>query len=276
MFIGFIIAIPVFDIPLANITDFMSNSSSEHYISFMKFLQTLQAIGLFTVPPLLAAYLFAPSVKGYLGMKRTSHPASYLSVAILMFLALPLINLTAFLNAQINLPDSMQTLENWLKFQEEAAQGLIESFLDVKTTGGLLFNVFLIGVLPAIGEELAFRGIVQKLMVKWTKNAHWGIFIAAFLFSAMHMQFYGFIPRFLLGMLFGYLYYWSGSIWLPMIAHFINNTTAVLAYHFLGTQTMEQMDNMGLTTGSIIVASVSLLMGGWLLLRIRKMETTRT
>lgn len=263
MILGIVVAIPIFDLSLTNLGAVMSQTGNPEFINFMKFLQTLQGIGLFTVPPLLAAYLFAPSVKEYLGMQAPNANSSFVLVILIMLLAMPLINLIAYFNANIDLPASMDSLENYLKVKEESAQQLIEAFLNVSTLGGLLFNIFLIGVLPAIGEELAFRGILQRLFTNWSRNPHVGIIVAAFLFSAMHMQFYGFIPRFLLGMLFGYLYYWSGSIWMPILAHFVNNTTAVLAYFFMGGEMVEQMDNMGVTTQTIIAAVIGAVLFSW-------------
>ncbi len=257
MIVGFVIAIPIFDLSIVNLGAITTQPSNPEFINFMKFMQTLQGIGLFTVPPILAAYLFAPSVKEYLGIQAPKSASSFLLVIFLMLLAMPLINLIAYFNANMDLPASWDTLENYLKVKEESAQQLIEGFLNVTTVSGLLFNIFLIGVLPAIGEELAFRGILQRLFANWTRNPHWGIIIAAFLFSAIHMQFYGFIPRFLLGILFGYLYYWSGSIWMPILAHFVNNTTAVLAYFFMGGEMIEQMDNMGVTTGTLASAAIA-------------------
>ena len=263
MFVGIVVAIPIFDLSIANLGSIMSQSGNPEFINFMKFLQTLQGIGLFTVPPILAAYLFAPSVKDYLGLQSPNANSSFLLVILIMLLAIPLINLIAYFNANIDFPASLDSLENYLKVKEESAQQLIEAFLNVNTVGGLLFNIFLIGVLPAIGEELAFRGILQRLFTNWSRNPHVGIIVAAFLFSAMHMQFYGFIPRFLLGMLFGYLYYWSGSIWMPILAHFVNNTTAVLAYFFMGGEMVEQMDNMGVTTETIIAAVIGAVLFSW-------------
>ncbi len=96
-----------------------------------------------------------------------------------------------------------------------------------------------------MGEEFLFRGVIQRLFTEWTRNRHVGIWIAAFLFSFIHFQFYGFLPRFLLGLYFGYLLVWSSSIWVPVTGHFINNGVAVLYYHFatkpMGETTMDKL-----------------------------------
>ena len=88
--------------------------------------------------------------------------------------------------------------------------------------------MLIIALIPAFGEELLFRGLIQKGLFKSWGNIHLAIWLSAFLFSALHLQFLGFIPRFLIGGLLGYLFFWSGSIWLPILAHFVNNATAVL------------------------------------------------
>ena len=96
------------------------------------------------------------------------------------------------------------------------------------TTGDFAFNLIMIGLLPAIGEELVFRGVVQKIFHQWSRNIHIAIWTTAFVFSAMHMQFYGFLPRMVLGGMLGYMLAWSGSLWLPIFAHFVNNAGAVV------------------------------------------------
>jgi membrane protease YdiL (CAAX protease family) len=102
-------------------------------------------------------------------------------------------------------------------------------------------NLLMIAILPAIGEELLFRGVLLRLFREWTKNVHVAIIITALLFSFIHFQFYGFLPRFLMGVLFGYLVYWSGSLWVSVIAHFVNNGTAVIVA-WLGARYFPNLD----------------------------------
>nr|WP_256471379.1 CPBP family intramembrane glutamic endopeptidase [Solitalea agri] len=115
----------------------------------------------------------------------------------------------------------------------------------------LWLNLFMMAVLPAIGEELLFRGVAQRLFIDTFKNANAGIWVAAIVFSALHFQFYGFLPRMLLGVLFGYLFYWSGNIWLAVFAHFVNNATVVvfsyLFQHKIIEFNIDQTDSLPLT-----------------------------
>jgi hypothetical protein len=117
----------------------------------------------------------------------------------------------------------------------------------------------MIAVLPALGEEFLFRGVLQRLFIEWTKNRHFGVWIASFIFSFIHFQFYGFIPRFLLGLYFGYLLVWSSSIWVPVVAHLINNGFAVIYYHFAGGKMGETaLDKIGTKTDLSLFLSVIL------------------
>ena len=146
-----------------------------------------------------------------------------------------------------------------MKNTEEMAAELTEAFLKVDGVSGLVFNLFMIAFLPAIGEEFFFRGVVQRIFTRMTRNHHSGIWISAILFSAIHMQFYGFLPRMLLGVLFGYLLVWSGTIWLPVVAHFFNNAFAVIAMYFIGKGMINpEIENIGSSSGSYYLAAISL------------------
>jgi len=127
----------------------------------------------------------------------------------------------------------------------------------VATISGLALNIIMVGVIPAIGEELFFRGVLQKNLIKITNNAHLGIIISAFIFSAVHMQFYGFLPRMLLGMVLGYVFFWSGSIWASIAVHFIYNTMAVIGYYlvYVGKLSKETLE-AGSTSSNLMPYTV--------------------
>jgi uncharacterized protein len=129
------------------------------------------------------------------------------------------------LNSKMNLPDG--GFESWARDFEERAGELTKYLTSFSTLGQYLGGVLVIAILPALGEELVFRGYLQPAFQRATKNPHVAIWLSAILFSALHLQFYGFIPRVLLGAVFGYLYLWSGNLLIPMFAHFVNNFLAV-------------------------------------------------
>ena len=232
MVVSIIVAIPTFDLSLGNIETFTDISNPSN-ISMLKYLQTVQSFGLFIIPPIILAWLFHGNITEYLLLHKRTSSSALLLVILLTILISPSINFLGEINSKMSFPSWMSGIENWMRNNEDNATVLTEKFLDVSTINGLLFNLFMIALLPAIGEELLFRGVIQKIFINWTKSKHWGIWISAILFSGLHMQFYGFLPRMVLGVIFGYLLVWSGSMWLPMLAHFINNGVAVIAMWFV-------------------------------------------
>jgi hypothetical protein len=170
----------------------------------------------------------------------------------------------------MKLPDALRELEDWMRDAEAQAAKLTEAFMAMPTMGSFLFNMLMIAVLPAIGEEIMFRGLIQRLLKDWLGNIHIAIFISALLFSAMHMQFFGFLPRMLLGMVFGYLFYWTGSLWIPIFAHFIQNGMVVVVT-YLGQQGIigGDYENFG-TSGNVVVILLSLVISSVILFIIRK------
>lgn len=260
MVLSLVLAVPLFGfssiMSLASMTDY----SDPNIILMLKFFQVVQSIGLFVIPPFIIAYLFHNKIIEYLHLNKIFAFTSLFLVVVLMFFATPFINFLGEINSNMRLPEWMSGIEEWMKDSEDKAAELTDAFLKVNTLGGLFFNLFMIAVLPAIGEELLFRGVIQRIFTKMTKSHHWGIWISAILFSALHLQFYGFIPRMLLGVLFGYLLVWSGSLWLPVAAHFVNNGLATVAMYFIDKGIIKpEVENIGSTSGSYYIAIISLL-----------------
>jgi len=253
-FLAFFIISAVVAIPLFGMESFSSivNSSvsmDENNIPFLKYIQVVQSIGLFIIPSLILAYLFGGQISEYLKTNKTPQLRSAIVAIAIILVSSPMINMLAELNSKLALPEFLSGLENWMRSSEDSANEITQLFLKTDSIWGLLFNIFMIGIIPAIGEELLFRGIIQRIFTDWTKNYHWGIWISAILFSALHLQFYGFIPRAILGAIFGYMLVWSGNLWFPIIAHFVNNSTAVIAYYLYNGGTIS-VDPDKIGTGS--------------------------
>ena len=265
--IAFLVAIPVFHIDILNLSDSLMDYNDPNNLNFLKYLQTIQAIGLFILPAFLIAYIYSEKSTSYLKFNSNLSSVSIVLCIFILLSSIPIINYLAVFNEGMKFPEWLSGIENWMRESEDNAMKVTEAFLQMNSFGALFFNLIMIAVLPAIGEELIFRGVFQRIFAEWTKNIHLGIIIAAFLFSAMHLQFYGFLPRFLLGILFGYLFYWSGNIWIPILAHFINNATAVLVYYFYADEMLENVESFGASQGSygflflsIIIVSLTLYM----------------
>lgn len=195
-------------------------------IGSLKWFQFVQTLATFFVPPLIVAWLCSDNPKRWLQFDTAPKWWMFVGAILVMIMALPGINLLADWNSRMSLPDWLKPLEDLMRQQEEAAQALTERFLQGKGIGMLLINVGLLALLPAAAEELTFRGMLQKLI----PNKHVAIWVVAIFFSAIHFQFYGFVPRMLLGAMFGYMLVWTGSLWIPMTMHFVNNAVTVVAY----------------------------------------------
>lgn len=278
-FIAFIvlslaIAIPLFGFnSMLNMTD-LSQLNDPETLNILKFFQVVQAIGVFIIPPLVLGYLFYGNILDYLHLNKSFTFSSLFLVVVIMFFASPFINFTGELNSNMHLPEWMSGIEAWMRDSEDKAALLTKAFLKVDTIWGLLFNIFMIAVLPAIGEELLFRGVIQRIFTLMTKSNHWGVWISAILFSALHMQFYGFIPRMLLGVLFGYLLVWSGSMWLPIAAHFINNGFAVVAMYMIDKGMMNpDVENFGAEADTYVYTTLSVVFVSIFLYLYRKQNT---
>ncbi len=270
---GMLLAIPIFHLSINDQLQILMISQDVSHVHYLKYFQITQSIGFFLIPPLFLAWLFSPKPYDFLKISRFPSMHIILPVILLMWIALPFINYTAELNGQMQLPSFLYNMEQKMRNMEEAAKRLTELFIMTPNYGELMLNLFMIAVLPAIGEELLFRGFFQGVFTEMTSNKHFGNIISAFLFSFIHLQFYGFIPRFLLGLLLGYLLIKSGSLWLPIIAHFVNNATAVVFYYILTLNNGKlsiDLDTIGSTKETMIFAILSAMLSFGIIWLINK------
>jgi len=238
-FIGMIIYALLYDSHLfSNLSFYLSaDYSQSSIVLFTKFIQIFQSVGLFILPPFVIAYFSRTNI--FSGLSLNKYPRLYLLIlaGLVMVFAMPLIDVMSEFNSKMVLPEALSWLEQWMRQSEENALEITKVFLNVSSVSGLFLNLFMIAIIPAIGEELMFRGFIQNFIAK-RLNIHIAIFISAFIFSAIHMQFFGFLPRLAMGIFFGYLLYWSGSLWLPIFAHFVNNAVAVIITYKFGVENM--------------------------------------
>lgn len=248
------------------------DTSNPGNIPVLKFLQACFSIGLFVFPPLLTAWFLNGKIGVYLKLNKTFTLYGLMLAIFLLFFSVPIINFLVMINKSIKFPDFLKGMEDVFKTMENSAEKTTNAFLEASSVKSYLINLLVIALIPAIGEELTFRGIFQRLFHEWTKNIHIAIFVSAFIFSALHFQFYGFFARWLLGVLLGYLFYWSGNLWLPIIAHFFNNSLAVTLFYIKG-DLAQKADNIG--TGremipSVIFSTVLLIVLLYLIYRMGK------
>ncbi len=231
-FAGVLLAIPFFGTDVLDMLTQATRRSEGEDVTLLKYFQIVSQVGIFILPPLIFSMLITNRPFKYLWLNRFPDFFNLLITVVLVFTILPGINWLIAVNEQLALPNWLSGVEHWMRESEENAARLTEAFLNTKTISGLLLNIFMVAFLASIGEELLFRGVLLRILNNWTRNVHLAVWISAILFSVFHMQFFGFLPRLVLGVVFGYLLVWSGSLWLPVVAHFINNGAAVVVYYF--------------------------------------------
>lgn len=199
------------------------NWDDPHLLPVLKIIQALSSVLMFMVPPFLyALFTFRGNYGYFLGFRPAEKSNMYLLAIMAVLLALPFVFWLGKINESIPLPEALTRLE------EETSQQMT-AFLKVRNKADIAINVFIIALLPAIGEELCFRGALQRILINITRNPWVGIVLTGVLFSALHLQFMGFLPRMFLGIILGALYWFSGSIWTSVLAHFVNNAVQVIA-----------------------------------------------
>ncbi|MCC6769454.1 MAG: CPBP family intramembrane metalloprotease [Bacteroidia bacterium] len=238
---------PLFGLGLNDLSLLSERLNEPQVLAYMKFSQVLSAIGLFILPPFLFMLFRGEKALPALRLEKPAAGILLFGAMALMLIQLPLINATAAFNSNMHLPASLEGLENLLRTMETSAAEVTEAFLQMHGLGDFLLMLFIVAVLPAFGEELLFRSTLQPLMIRLVRNPHLGIWITAFLFSFIHFQFFGFIPRFLIGGFLGYLFYFSKNSWFPVAAHFANNGIAVTASWLISTGYLsDSPDNLGI------------------------------
>ena len=175
-------------------------------------------------------------------------------------------------NKSINFPEFMNSFETWAFNKEKELEKITIFLVSFENNWEFLFGILSIALIPGICEEYLFRGVLQKNFYLISKNIHIAVWLSAFFFSALHLQFYGFFPRMLLGVLFGYIYYWSGSIVYPMIAHIFNNFFSLTIFYFSQKGLLNENFEVSVNSSpkipmSLIIISVVLFIGFMYLLR---------
>ena len=222
--IASILAIPFMLLCGSTITSMMDLPAS-----ILLVIQFISATCIFLLPAIGTAWLCSEQPSSFLQIK-TPHIETrlLLLVAATMFLISPTISLTAHFNALLKLPEWMAPIEQWMISAEETTALLMDKLFSQKGILALSVNLIVIAIMAGVTEEFFFRGALFSILRKAIHNHHVVIWVIAIIFSAIHFQFYGFIPRILLGAYLGYLLYWTKNIWVPVFAHFLNNAVAVI------------------------------------------------
>lgn len=275
---GMALAIPFFGTDIFHGIADINENSPLWLLHFAKYMQIVSQIGLFIIPAWLFVYITKKNQWQYLQLHRNLKLSLIAAGIVLIIAAIPLINAIVEWNQKLSLPEAMAGMEAWMRHTETTAENLTKAFLQADSFSVFLVNLLMIGILPALGEELLFRGCLQQIFKQWFRNHHLAIWITAFLFSFIHFQFYGFVPRLLMGVLLGYLFVWSGNLWLPVIIHFVNNSMAVLYYYITGGMDTT-IDKIGTSESAVLYvvlsASIVMLLLFFIYLKSKQLQTAK-
>lgn len=229
----------------------------------------VQDFMVFIIPAIVTAMVASRLPARLLAVDRWPGWGGVLLTLLAMCVSVPAMNVLIEWNQNISLPESMAGFEAQMRAMEDAAAESAKLLIGGSGVGALIVSVLIVGVLAGFSEELFFRGAFQRLLGMTKLNKHAAIWIAAFVFSAIHFQFFGFVPRLLLGAFFGYLLWWSGSLWLPIIAHVFNNTVVVLSEYYQNADpSVADLNTFGVGNVAAAVASLALTAAAiWLVRR---------
>ena len=204
----------------------MTNGGSIFDLKNLQIIQVLNQVIGFLMPPVVYVMLVQEKPFKYLGFNKL--PAWSILGIVAIFTVIPFLSMVTDWNDGIVFPESMRAIEEQLRNTQKQSEEIIKTFI---SQGSLCSSLLIIAALAAVSEELLFRSVIQKALIKLFKNAHVAIVVTAFVFSAVHMDFFGFFPRFILGLMLGYMFWMSGSIFPSMLMHFVNNATIVMLYY---------------------------------------------
>lgn len=225
---------------------------------------------LFIVPAIATSVLVSYDGGRMLCVDRMPEPPVLLMGLVVYVCGIPAMNALVAWNESLTLPASLAPLEEAMRQSEDAAKEAVEILFGGTSWGDLIVCLLIVGVLAGVSEELFFRGAMQRLLSSGRMGPHAAIWVTAIVFSVFHMQFYGFFPRVILGAFFGYLLYWSGSVWLPAMLHVLNNSLVVWTTWYSrrqpGTDIVD-IDKIGADSTVMIVVSAVLVTGALVLLK---------
>ena len=215
-------------LPLFSLVSGYSMAEINEDVELLRLVQFVSASCMFLAPGLIFARLHSADAWDFLHL-RTKLPIRGLLLGLGgLFLLSPLVSLTTYLNESLSLPSFLAPIEEWMRAQEDSTKSLVQKFFVVGGMGEFVQNVVVISLMAGLSEEVFFRGALQRIMERATRNPHLVIWATAAIFSAIHLQFYGFLPRMILGAFLGYLLLWTGSLWVPILVHAANNLLSIV------------------------------------------------
>lgn len=239
-------------------------------VPVVQFLQTFLSIGLFLLPPVLMVRLCCEGSLGdNLMVSKPPRPLPLLVCIAAIVVSEPMVSWLEEVNMRMTLPDSMSSIEDWMREREQSAADIVRKLTAPPDTLNYIINLGVLALLPGLCEEMFFRvGVQTRLFADKTRiRGVWAVVMTAVLFSALHLQFFGFLPRMVLGAVLGMFLMITGNAWYSIVAHFVNNMIALT----LGSGSQAQQPQWMETWWAIVMSAVATSAMLWLLWRIEKM-----
>lgn len=236
-----------------------AETGNPQVLNALRLYQTLGGgIGMFLVPALLFPRAIQYDVNSLIYYKFKPQAWHLLAAVVLVIISVPMVSWSYQINQHMRFPESFSELEQQIRSMEESTARLTKLFVTAHNIPELLLTLFVVALVPAICEEFFFRGIVLNY-TRFVFHAEWvAVFVSALVFSGFHGQFYGFLPRFLMGIFLGVLYLKTASIWTVVLAHFLNNGLAVISVYFSGSLSSVEIFDENYTFGAFwVILSVA-------------------
>lgn len=228
---------------------------------------------MFVMPPVICAVIYSYRPAEYLRVASAPGLTPLILAVGTMICSIPMMNMIIEWNEGLSLPSSLAAMESWMREAEQRAGDTVNTLMGGSSAGSLILSILIVGVLAGFSEELFFRGGIQRLLVSGRVNPHVAIWVTAFLFSAIHLQFFGFFPRLLLGAFFGYLLYWTKNLWVPIVCHILNNSIVATVTWMTarGSATSGGLNEIGTAVSAhqLLWVTVSIIMTFMLLMTLK-------
>jgi membrane protease YdiL (CAAX protease family) len=270
LFIGTLISIPIWTSTTGKgILEMKDQLGNPAYSNTFKIIQSVSTLFGFFIPGIVTAALLNRKPYRLLGFTKTFQWKQVGLVLGIMLLALFLSTSFGYLNQHIPLSPALKT-----RFQklEDEYNSQVEAIMQLRGIGDYLLGIVIMAFLPALCEETLFRGGLQNFLARSTRNPWLSIIIVSILFSAVHFSFYGFLPRMFLGIILGLIYYYTGSLWLSILAHFTNNAIAVSQYYFSNSPSIKQVAQQDTPLSFVYIGFLSIPLIIGLLIILKKIS----
>lgn len=239
----------------------------------MRIATLINDIIMFVMPPVICAVIYSYRPAEYLRVASAPGLTPLILAVGTMICSIPMMNMIIEWNEGLSLPSSLAAMESWMREAEQRAGDTVNTLMGGSSAGSLILSILIVGVLAGFSEELFFRGGIQRLLVSGRVNPHVAIWVTAFLFSAIHLQFFGFFPRLLLGAFFGYLLYWTKNLWVPIVCHILNNSIVATVTWMTarGSATSGGLNEIGTAVSAhqLLWVTVSIIMTFMLLMTLK-------